>query len=58
MRCPNCGVECRTDSSTEVLKFICRSKQCPNYGRVVGEKEGDAAVQQVNYPVGENVSGQ
>lgn len=39
MRCPVCGVECRTDSGTDVLKFICRSKQCPQFGQVLGEKD-------------------
>lgn len=53
MRCPTCGVECRTDSGTEVLKFICRSKQCPRYGQVVGTKEPGARVQRVIYPVSE-----
>lgn len=50
MRCPTCGVECRVDSGTEVLKFICRSKQCPRYGQVVGEKAPGEAVQRVSYP--------
>ena len=53
MRCPTCGVECRVDSGTDVLKFICRSKQCPEYGRVVGEKAPDTAVQRGNYPASE-----
>lgn len=53
MRCPTCGVECRVDSSTDVLKFICRSKQCPEYGRVVGEKAAGESVQRVNYPAPE-----
>ncbi len=51
MRCPTCGVECRVDSSTEVLKFICRSKQCPRFGLVVGELAPGEAVQRVSYPV-------
>lgn len=51
MRCPTCGVECRVDSSTEVLKFICRSKQCPRFGQVVGEMAPGEAVQRVSYPV-------
>lgn len=53
MRCPTCGVECRVDSSTEVLKFICRSKQCPRFGQVVGELAPGEAVQRVSYPVNE-----
>lgn len=53
MRCPTCGVECRVDSSTEVLKFICRSKQCPRFGQVVGELAPGEAVQMVSYPVNE-----
>lgn len=51
MRCPTCGVECRVDSGTEVLKFICRSKQCPRFGQVVGELAPGEAVQRVSYPV-------
>lgn len=51
MRCPTCGVECRVDSSTEVLKFICRSKQCPRFGLAVGELAPGKAVQRVSYPV-------
>lgn len=51
MRCQTCGIECRTDSEHEVLKFICRNKQCPDYGHVMGEKEPGVAVMRVNYPV-------
>lgn len=51
MRCPTCGVECRVDSSTEVLKFICRSKQCPRFGQVVGELAPGKSVHSVSYPV-------
>lgn len=58
MRCPTCGVECRVDSSTEVLKFICRSKQCPRFGQVVGELAPGEAVQRVSYPVGDEGDGQ
>lgn len=58
MRCPTCGVECRVDSSTEVLKFICRSKQCPRFRQVVGELAPGEAVQRVSYPVGDEGDGQ
>lgn len=51
MRCQTCGIECRTDSEHEVLKFICRNKQCPDFGHVMGEKAPDVAVMRVNYPV-------
>lgn len=51
MRCPICGIECRTDSGTDVLKFICRNKQCPDYGHVMGEKPLNEPVVRVNYPV-------
>lgn len=54
MRCPTCEIECRTDSGTNVLKFICRSKQCPDYGHVMGEKPLNEPVVRVNYPVQDN----
>ena len=47
MRCPVCGIECRTDSSTQVLKFICRNKQCPQCDKTVGEKPPDMPVQKM-----------
>lgn len=53
MRCPTCGIECRTDSGTNVLKFICRSKQCPDYGHVMGEKPLNEPVVRTNYPQSE-----
>ena len=51
MRCTTCGVECSVDSSTEVPKFICRSKQCPRLGLVVGELAPGKAVLRVSYSV-------
>ena len=50
MRCQTCGIECRTDSSTSVLKFICRNRQCPDFGHVMGEKQENQPVVQVNIP--------
>lgn len=49
MRCPKCGTECRTNSESEVLRFICRCRKCQSYGHVMGEKTGDT-VRRTDYP--------
>lgn len=53
MRCQTCGIECRTVSETETLRFVCRNKKCPDYGHVMGEKTNNAPTVRTNYPQGE-----
>ena len=53
MRCQTCGIECRTVSETETLRFVCRNKKCPDYGHVMGEKTNNAPTVRTNYPQSE-----
>lgn len=39
MRCPACGIECRVQATDVTLRFFCRNKKCPSFGKEVGEKQ-------------------
>lgn len=39
MRCPECRIECRVEATKNTLRFFCRNKKCPSFGKEVGTKE-------------------